>query len=686
MNLLQYETSPYLLQHANNPVDWYPWREEALERAKREDKPILVSIGYSTCHWCHVMEHESFEDEAIAAYMNAHFINIKVDREERPDLDDIYMSACQIINGNGGWPLNCFLTPEGKPFFAGTYFPPKENHGRPSWSKILQYIHYNYKENKDAVYKQADRIMERITLGDDVHSQPELDLKLDNNLKKQELKKSIDNAFTHIQQRFDTIYGGFGTAPKFPDLMQLRFLLRHGFAENNTESIEHVHKSLTAMINGGIYDHLGGGLARYSTDIEWLAPHFEKMLYDNALFIDVLSEAHQMKNNDLYKKTVEDTIAFIQRELYHEESGAFYSALDADSEGEEGLFYVWSKKEIEQILGEDAPFFNKYYDVTEKGNWEGHNILRVRHSMDAIAHQLGYDTETAHLKLAQLRKKLFEQRAKRIRPGRDEKILTNWNALMSKALAKAGKVFGRKEWVDMAAKNIQFILDEMHTTDHYHLYHTASLSKEQWKKQYTAYLDDYAYMIDALIELYECTFDTTILDKALDYTELVIKEFKTKEGVDFYFTSSLHKDIVVRKKNLYDGALPSGNSVMISKLQKIGLIYEKPDYLALSDDLIARMLPMIKQAAPSFSNYLLGIQNAYYGLSEIVIIGQDYPKKVMELNKKYVPFAIKMASEQANEQYPLLRNRSEGLIYLCKNYACLKPVESISELLELMEN
>lgn len=679
MNRLQHETSPYLLQHKNNPVDWYPWKEEALDRAKKENKPILISIGYSTCHWCHVMERESFEDESIAAYMNEHFVNIKVDREERPDLDDIYMSACQIINGNGGWPLNCFLTPDGQPFYAGTYFPPEPRHGRPSWSQMLQFAVHNFYENRKAVDQQAERIMNRILQSDNALTTPVVDgPKMENPLE----DIDFDQMFSLIKARFDTENGGFGGAPKFPDLMQLQFLLNHYYHTQQEEALEHLNLSLRSMALGGIYDQLGGGLARYSTDREWLAPHFEKMLYDNALFVEMLSKVIKVNPDKILENTIRETLEFIQREMTNSEGG-FYAALDADSEGIEGKFYVWDKEEIDIALGNDSELFCQYYDVTNQGNWEGVSILRRLQDHDQFAEHHGMTPEALDAQLASSRQKLFELRSLRIRPGRDEKMLLSWNALMCSGYAQAYSALGEEQYKTAALKNIDFILEKMQT-DSGHLYRTYS-EANGGEAQYLAYVEDYAYFVKALLDVYEIHFDLKLLDLADRFTKIILEEFYDEKDKLFFFTSINQTDIVARKKAIYDSEKPSGNSVLAQNFQRLGLFLDNQDYLTKGMDMLLSMKEVVKKSPSPFANWATVLQNEYFGMNEIAILGEDFPNKVEELNRSFIPNKVVMAAGKANEQYPLLMDREPGKLYLCKNYACRRPVDSVNGLLELIK-
>ncbi|MCB0643427.1 MAG: thioredoxin domain-containing protein, partial [Phaeodactylibacter sp.] len=587
MNRLQYETSPYLLQHANNPVDWYAWRPEAFERAKREDKPILVSIGYSTCHWCHVMEHESFEDRDVADFMNTHFINIKVDREERPDVDQIYMEACQAIQGSGGWPLNCFLTPDGKPFYAGTYYPPMPAYNRPSWFQLMGHMIRQFNEDRQKVEEQADYLLKMIQ-------------RSDNNLMKDRLqvekpaghlRVTVDSIYQSLKKQFDEEEGGFGGAPKFPGTMNLRFLLNYHHFTGDEQALAHVRFSLRKMIEGGIYDQLGGGFARYAVDKAWLVPHFEKMLYDNALLVQLMAETYQLTQDPLLLQTIRETLTFIEREMMSPEGG-FYAALDADSEGEEGKFYVWDKAEIDAALGVEAAVFNDFYGVSTAGNWEGVNILNRPRPLDAVAEAHGMSTADLEDQLNKGRATLLALRAKRIRPGLDDKILLNWNALMCRAYVAAYNATGEEAYRETALRNLHFLLDNFvkdpQTGALYHTYKSG-------KATYDAFLDDYAYLIDALLGVYQMTFEPRYLKEAARLAELVLKEFLDESTKMFYFTSSRQSDIPIRRKDLYDSATPSGNSTMVHNLLQLNIALGTSNYQTLAEEQVFGMLEAVER-------------------------------------------------------------------------------------------
>lgn len=681
MNRLQHETSPYLLQHAHNPVDWYAWKEEALERAKTEDKPILVSIGYSTCHWCHVMERESFENEQVAAYMNEHFINIKVDREERPDVDQIYMEACQFISGSGcGWPLNCFLTPDGRPFFAGTYYPPKQAYNRPSWMEVLKRITQNFNERRDLVESQASQLMQMIRNADDSL----VENVLEGVGAEQVFSKDLAHQFfANMKKRFDSQHGGFGGAPKFPSTMSLHYLLDYYYFTDEKEALKHVDFSLKRMIQGGIYDQIGGGFARYTVDKEWLVPHFEKMLYDNALLITVIADAYKLTQDSIYKETIDETLQFIQREMMSAEGG-FYSAQDADSEGLEGKYYVWKKKEIDTILGQGASLFNEFYGVTEHGNWEEVNILWRAEPYEAFAKAKEMDVVVLKQKLAQNRQQLFEIRDQRIHPGLDDKILLDWNALMCSAFAQAYTATGESIYKDIAVQNIHFVLEKMVQPDSITLYHTY----KNGQAQYDAFLNDYAFLIAALLEVYAITFDVQYLQKADVYCTLVLDQFFDKESKMFYFTSTRQQDIVLRKKDLYDGAQPSGNSTMVQNLQQLAILLDKPNYRSLAIEMLLRLQNSVQKYPTSFSRWAKGYLNEIYGVNEIAIVGQNAFEKAENLQRYFLPNKVIMATQEPTDNYALLAGKPaapEALVYICKNYACQQPLTSVAAALERMK-
>ncbi len=676
MNRLQHETSPYLLQHAGNPVDWYAWKTEAFEKAKKENKPILVSIGYSTCHWCHVMERESFEDPKVAAFMNEHFVNIKVDREERPDVDQIYMDACQAITGAGGWPLNCFLMPDGRPYYAGTYYPPQPLRNRPSWMQVLEHMIKVFREEPMKVEEQANQLTKLVGQSDATfYPGSQLGLAKDEQFD----TASVDRIYAKLSQSFDQEDGGFGGAPKFPATMSLRFLLDYFFHTKEKPALDHLTFSLTKMIEGGIYDQLGGGFARYATDKAWLIPHFEKMLYDNALLIGLLSDTYRLTKNHLFRTAIEASLSFIKREMTQNEGG-FYSALDADSEGEEGKFYVWDKKEIEAVLDDPkaSEVFCYFYGVTDEGNWEGHNILWRPHTLEDTTQKFNLTREELKNILENSRARLFQERAQRIRPGLDDKILLNWNALQLIAYAKAYKALQKEEYREAAKNNYTFIKKAFIQEDGLRFFHTY----KEGKSQYDAFLDDYAYWINALLELYSITFDLKLLEEAQQYADLVIEDFLDEASGLFYYTSTRHKDVPIRKKEIFDASIPSGNSAMLHNLRILAQLLNEQKYAGLGQEMLANLKQAIEKYPSSFANWSIGLLAEAYPEYEIAVVGKNSVVKALELQHQYLPCAHIMAAEEANDRFPLLANRKAGqdaFIYVCRQYACQLPQTKVEE-------
>jgi uncharacterized protein YyaL (SSP411 family) len=674
-NRLINETSPYLLQHAYNPVDWYAWGDEALQRARQEDKPILVSIGYAACHWCHVMERESFEDLQTASLMNQYFVCIKIDREERPDLDHFFMDALQATSGNGGWPLNMFLTSDGKPFYGGTYFPPQSMHNRISWKELLVQIHAAYAKRREDIEAQANNLIEHLQKSNQLKTNNRFQVTQEEMFTPQQAQKMLAN----IMGAADQVEGGFGQAPKFPQTYTIQYLLRYHHFTGNRDALDQAVLSLKKMMRGGIYDQLGGGFCRYSTDAKWLAPHFEKMTYDNALLLLVLSEAFQLTGDPEYKRVAAETIGFMQREL-QAANGGFYAALDADSEGEEGKFYTWDKKEFEQILGEDAAAVAALYDVTEHGNWEEVNILHMQKSIQEWAGEISLTEEAAMALLSETKAKLMDCRSKRVRPATDDKIILGWNALFNQALSKAGQAFGQEEWIALAIQNMEFLLGSFENKENGQLLHThkAGISK------YPAFLDDLAYLIQALLYLYEPTGLLEYLEKARALMQYAVENFGDEEQLFFYYTPGFQDDILVRKKDLYDGAIPSGNSIMAWNLHRLGLLFDQQEWRKRAE----MMLETVKDAAVKYptsygiwANLLLEFTQ---GTHEILVLGPQAQQLGAALLSAYVPNKVFMAASEANIGYPLMEGRPSApdtLIYICRNYACSLPLANPQEAL-----
>jgi uncharacterized protein len=681
-NHLINETSPYLLQHAHNPVEWYPWSPEALEKAKSEDKPLLVSIGYSACHWCHVMERESFEDPTTAEIMNTHFVNIKIDREERPDLDHIYMDAVQAMTGSGGWPLNVFLTPDGKPFYGGTYFPPRPAFNRPSWKELLNSIAATFRSKRQELEDQSTYLTEHLkkanALGGKKASATEAEAMDPFG------PGGVRQMFENLMKTADPYKGGFGGAPKFPQTFCIQFLLHYHYYTKEVKALDQACLSLDRMIQGGIYDQVGGGFARYSTDEDWLVPHFEKMLYDNALLVTVISEAFQLTQRAHYRKAVLETMDFISRELLSSEGG-FYSALDADSEGVEGKYYVWDKPEIESVLKEDAPLFCTYYQVRDGGNWEGHNILHTRMTIQEFALLENRNIEETDHKLAACRKKLLEQRNKRVRPGLDDKILLGWNALMTTACCKAFAAFGIEEYKTLAIRNMDFLWTHFRGKGIYYFHHTY---KDKRASQ-PGFLDDYACLVAALIQLQEITGDGDYLLKAKEITEWTVQHFSEAESGYFYFTHKDQRDIILRKKEIYDGATPSGNAVMSFNILFLSIIFDRPEWRERVDSNGRTLYHTVIQYPSSFGLWATLIQAITYGMIEVVITGEDPYEIHKDFLHNFIPNRVYQSATSRNFQFPLLKDKpltESTLIFLCKDYSCQNPVTEVHELIALLEN
>ncbi|HKB43208.1 MAG TPA: thioredoxin domain-containing protein [Chitinophagaceae bacterium] len=706
-NQLIHETSPYLLQHAYNPVNWFSWNNEALNKAKKENKPILVSIGYSACHWCHVMEKESFENEATAAIMNENFINIKIDREERPDLDHIYMDAVQAMTGSGGWPLNVFLTPDGKPFYGGTYFPPQRAFNRLSWQEVLKNVSQAFHEKRNEIDAQAENLTDHLIQSNAFGKQKSLET--------EEIfkREHLNEAYQNIMKSADTEWGGFGKAPKFPQTFAIQFLLRYHQINKKDSNLSESSKisqlseekilrtplyqallTLDKMIDGGLYDQLGGGFARYSTDAEWLAPHFEKMLYDNALLVSVLSEAYQLTRKERYKEIIIETIGFVQRELLHSQKG-FYAALDADSEGEEGKFYVWDLRDAKEILGNDASIFCEYYDITGHGNWEGKNILHLKESLEDFSSRKDISINDLKELLEKGKKKLFKQRSKRIRPQLDDKIILGWNALMNIACSKAFAATGNGQFRQLAVDNMDFLLQKFSIANSNKFHHT-------WKNniaKYPAFIDDYAFLIQALIHLQEITADTKWLIKAKSITEFVIENFSESEIMSsespgrqaglFFYTEKNQQDVIIRKKEAYDGAVPSGNSVMAYNLYHLSILFDKKEWKQRSFNIISSLGKAIISYPTSFGNWVCLLQEMIAGTYEIVLTGNEFAKLHSDLLQQYIPQRVLMASATLNPNFPLLADKpitDPPSIWLCKDFSCQHPVTSIKELIPLINS
>ncbi len=663
-NELIHETSPYLLQHAHNPVDWYPWGNVALEKAKKENKMLLISVGYAACHWCHVMEHESYEDTAVANIMNKNFVCIKVDREERPDVDQVYMNAAYLINGNGGWPLNALAMPDGRPFFAGTYFP------KDKWIQLLNYFADLYKNQKQKLEEQAANVSKGIK---DIENVPR------NTNTVSFSKSTLDEMFATLSNGIDNEKGGTKGSMKFPMPSIWEYLLQYHYLSQNARALKTVETTLKNMAYGGIYDQVGGGFSRYATDPNWHAPHFEKMLYDNAQLVSLYSHTFQLTGNLLYKRIVYETIAFVKRELTSPEGG-FYSSLDADSEGVEGKFYVWTKDEIKQIFGDDAGLFCDYYGITEKGNWEPNkNIPDILEGKSNLAKK--YDLSETQLqdKIDSLKLKVLTARDKRIRPHTDDKILTSWNALMAKGLIDAYNVFGEKDFLQMAATNIDFLLKNISTKENA-LYR----NYKNGKATIPAFLDDYAFMISTLIDYYQVNFKEEYLQKANDFAEYVEEHFYDTVSGMYYYTDDKHSNLIARKMEVADNVISSSNSEMAKNLLLLGLYFENTKYESQSAQLIKNVIDDIKKTPAYYSNWAqvmaLQIKLPY----EVAIMGDNWQQKLSEFHQHYLPDVIYIGGDKEGN-LPLLENKlidKKTTIYVCENKTCQLPVEEVASALK----
>lgn len=669
-NELIHETSPYLLQHAHNPVNWLAWNDQTLERAVREDKLILISIGYSACHWCHVMEHQSFEDEKVAQIMNDHFICIKIDREERPDIDQVYMMAVQLMTGRGGWPLNCFALPDGRPVYGGTYFPKEQ------WMHLLLNLADLYKHERNKMLDYATQLTEGVRLAELVKV---------NNKQETLTIEMLHQAYANWKPRFDTIEGGPDKAPKFPLPNNYLFLLRYAAAIKGSSQEEEVWKqlnlTLTKMAYGGIYDQLGGGFARYSVDHLWKVPHFEKMLYDNAQLVSLYSEAFQATKNPLYKQIVYGTLAFVERELMSPE-GCFYSALDADSEGEEGRFYIWKKEELEEVLGEDMQLFTDYFNVNGEGLWEDeHYILLRKESDEVIANKYGLTELQLQEHISELKTRLLEVRNKRVRPGLDDKTLTSWNGLMLQAYVDAYNAFDEERFLKIAEQNAAFILNKQTQQDH-RLNH----NYKNGTSTINGYLEDYCFCIEAFISLYEATFNERYLLQADAWLQYSMLHFQDKKTGMFFFTSDQDTALISRKMELSDNVTPASNSSIAKSLFRLGHHLEKEAYLVLSRNMLNNVLAEITAYAEGYSNWgmlLLYLVQPFY---EISIVGKSVEEKRKSFNKHYLPNKI-FAGSSTEKELPLIKGRfveGQTLIYVCSNNTCNAPVSETIEAIQQM--
>ncbi|MCI4670320.1 MAG: thioredoxin domain-containing protein [Bacteroidia bacterium] len=664
-NALINTSSPYLLQHAHNPVNWNPWGDSALTQAKRENKLLIISIGYAACHWCHVMEHESFEDTAVASLMNNNFVSIKVDREERPDIDQIYMNAAMLVNGRGGWPLNAIALPDGRPVFAGTYFP------RDEWMKFLTFFQTLYQENPQKLNDQAQKISEGINELNYAEMVPS----------KEDFKEDqLNEAFSSIRKRIDFNKGGLSGAPKFPMPVVHEFLLEHHYYNGDPKALEAVTTTLNEMQNGGIYDQLRGGFARYSTDGNWKVPHFEKMLYDNGQLVSLYSKAYQVTQDPSYKQTVYETLGWIKAEMTNSE-GAFYSSLDADSEGKEGKFYIWTGDEILSVLGEDTELFSDWFEVKKGGNWEGFNILHIKKDLETLAQKHGISQEEAKEIIDKSREKLLKIRSERIRPGLDDKVLTSWNALMLKGYVDAYKAFGEEEFLQAAIQNGEFILNKALRQD-------GGLNRnyKEGKSSINAFADDYSFSIEAFLALYQATFDEKWLNEADKLMEYAIKHFYDDNSGTFFYTSELDPELISRSRELQDNVIPSSNSSFAKALHMLGTLKENKDYLKKSRLILNQVEKNLKDSAPFFANYGVLMNRFVYPPYEVAIVGPESKEKLAAWNREFHA-GVYLLGGNDEGSIPLLENKlipGETYIYVCKDKVCKLPVKEVSKAFGLL--
>lgn len=664
-NLLSSESSLYLRQHQNNPVNWFPWSKSALAKAQAENKLIIVSIGYSSCHWCHVMERESFENAEVAEVMNKHFVSIKVDREERPDIDQIYMLAVQLMTGQGGWPLNMVCLPDGRPVYGGTYFRKED------WQNVLLQLAEKWDNEPDLLYDYAERLTSGVVNSDRIPV-----VRLEDDYTKQDIQEIVEQ----WRNSFDDIEGGYLRTPKFPMPNNWLFLLRYGVLMKDESVLKHVHFTLKKIASGGIYDQVGGGFARYSVDARWHVPHFEKMLYDNALLVSLYSEAYQQNKDPFYKRIVYETLEWVNREMTSA-NGGFFSSIDADSEGEEGKYYSFTLNEIKDALGEDAELFIAYFNISETGNWEEENtnVLYINLDADKLAHEACCSDEEWTASLLEAKKKLFKYREQRVRPALDDKVILSWNSMMMKAYLDAYRAFDKQEYLQAALKNAEYIQNELIQNDVLLLRHA-----NPEKDPVHGFLDDYAYYIEALISLYEVTFDEKWVYKAKELANYVINNFYKDGESAFYYTSNQSESLIARKFDIMDDVTPSSNSVLIRQLSKLGLIFDKLRFIELSKQVLANVFPQVKSYGSSFSNWAIQVLEEVIGVYEIALTGPEYEKIRKDLDQHYLPNKIIMGGTAGT--LPLLVDRigPKTAAYVCENKACSLPAYTSNDLLKLI--
>jgi uncharacterized protein YyaL (SSP411 family) len=678
VNQLAHASSPYLLQHANNPVQWYEWEAEALEKARKENKPIFLSIGYSACHWCHVMAHECFEDQEIAGTMNQHFINIKVDREEHPELDEIYMSAVQFLTGSGGWPLSVWLTPDLQPFFGGTYFPPDDRYGRPGFKRVLLSLAQAWQEQQGKVVESAKEISGRIS--QTINPPPS----------HQALSQdSLDKAFFHARRSFDPHHGGFSAAPKFPQAMVLSLLLRYYKRTGNSEALNMVEQTLTSMAAGGIYDQLGGGFHRYSTDERWLVPHFEKMLYDQALLTRAYGEAYQLTQKPLYRRIVRETADYVLARMTHPQGGC-YSAEDADSNDVEGAYYVWGRQDVKTALGANTDLFCAAYGISQEGNWDGSNILFRPRGWEFIARENQISEQDLAALMDSCRMRLFDERQKRISPSLDDKVLTDWNGLMISAMSLAYRVSTEPRFLQAAEKAARFIWK--------YLFKQSILLHSFWRDsaKQPGYLSDYAFLISGLIDLYQITFDLEWMDWAIELQTSAFRLFADDQG-GFYYAAQDRNDLIARSKNLFDNAIPSGNSVMIRNLLRLSNMTGNQAYHQQAIKALQSFAIHLESYPSAHPEMLIAHDYALGPSRQIVIAGKkDDPitREMLEsINARFLlhtELVLNDGMQRMKDIFPLLSDKASRngrpLVYVCKDFTCQMPVGSAKELEQLIKD
>jgi uncharacterized protein YyaL (SSP411 family) len=683
-NRLIHESSPYLRQHAHNPVDWYPWGEEAFATARRENKPIMLSVGYSACHWCHVMEHESFEDEETARLMNAHFVNIKVDREERPDVDHIYMSAVQLLTGRGGWPMTVFLTPDAKPFYGGTYFPPQDRHGLPAFRHVLLAIAQAYRDKPEDVQKSVGQLMDALQRHE---AAPGSSHAIDASL--------VTGAAAGLSQAYDEHNGGIGQAPKFPNEAVFDLFLRVARGSGGQRYLDMALHTLRQMARGGIYDQLGGGFHRYSVDEHWLVPHFEKMLYDNAQLVPLYLSAYQITRAPFFARIARETLDYVIREMRspegHGPAGGFYSTQDADSEGEEGKFFVWDLAEVQRIVGADAADLAcRYWDVTDVGNFEGRNILHVTLEIEQLAQLFRRDVQQVERLLADSRARLFAAREQRVKPARDEKMLTAWNALMISAFAKAAEVLDKARYRDVAVAAVGFVEAHLQRGDR-----LLSTCKDGVAKL-NGYLDDYAFFIAALLDVFELTQERGFLDRAVGLADAMLAHFWDSAAAGFYFTSDDHEALIVRSKPAFDGSIPSGNSVAVSVLLRLYHHTERADFLDRAEATLRLYAGAMREQPFGFANMLGAVDFYTQQPREIVVVGRPEAPETAALlrhiRQTYLPHrTLRVIDPAHTESLPSLLQGKEQVdgkptVYVCHRRTCSAPVTTWAELEPLLRS